>query len=1570
MFRVHTWKWKWALLAFGVSTGLVAWEHFLNTRLLGVAREAAPLAQILPRLALESLLCLPIVALALAAGLRLARRLATPPEGGFLGLLGSAAVVSVAFFLLMVPAMGLRKIAVEWANESLPFFAAAQAGSEAGDPLLCSFASVRNGWGADPSTGASGWLAFGARSALLDQLAVFPLVLLGLFVLAIPRRSLRALPRPVWFRVAAPATFAVVALALVGPFAARPELAQSPPVFDRVYDVSAIHVSMTLNRFGDHDAGAYMYVLDQNIQAVRDQETAQLPNRVSTGLRKDPIQPLVIRANVGETVQINFTNLLTDGPAALHIDGLQYTVEGTTGTAIGTNPDIFANPGQTVHYTVFVPSDPFAEHAYYMHDHGGNRERISHGLLGAFVVEPEDSIHLDPETGTPLTATTGGSNWEAIIVPPATHFQPPFREYVLMYHEIGNEDFDEILDAKGDDLPVVDDLAGIYRPAARAINYRSEPFRNRLMLKETAKSHGYGSYTFGDPATPIPRSYLGEPTKTRLMHGGTEVFHVHHLHGGADRWSANPRAESPTMFSQGFQKKPDPGASMTDKDSQGIGPGTSYDLEHECGAGGCQMAAGDFLFHCHIGHHYVAGMWAFWRVFDTAQPDLAPVPGTMPPMAVDSVELLQLVSKNGLILHSRDGRLVVPDALLVDPTTQVSFEEFVEEQLPPPGVPIDDEDATVWNWMKETTPLGPLYKGEPETIAFWANYASPTPGERPVIAFNPTNGRYAWPLFRPHLGQRPPFTGSGHTGAPWLGERGSTVRPDGLVPTPATIGDPYQKIRQYPITAIEIPIQVTSSEIDEDGKIFVLSEDKASVLAGLKPAEPLVVRSNVGDGVDIILTSEQTDSSENNFHAKVNMHTHFVQFDPQASDGVITGLSYEQSVRPYLTENRFLTAPVAAGAIQIAVTHVDRLRPGIWLGVGLGLGITADPNPAADPRLGGIRPITEIRRISRIAGNVVILDEPLDLPHAAGEAVGVEFVRYNWYSDIDFGTVFWHDHVDFKNWNHGLFGSHIVEPRGATYHDPITGAEVRSGTLVDIHVDGTQADPEDPYSSSVGHAMPAGMGFREFMVFLHNRTSGGEDEPGASINLRSEPLDSSRLSNRPFSSVLHGDPFTQIPRAYVGDPFVIRGLGVVENTGALRVVGQRFRFERFTADGVSLRDTAELFISDRMDLVLDGGVGPYAGDYLYYSTQADNLLDGAWGILRVLSQPTNLQPLPGNPPAAWPSVPSYGAPVRHYNVRITDTEIAYDSDNQDGDGVAYVLETGGGGPPSVTEPLVLRVNAGEVLQVKLWNKLAEPAGFTVGKLRFNPHTSYGTQVGFNADSSTPPDGRRTYRFYADETMIGTALALNLAQPPTVARGAFAAVIVEPPGSFYRDPQTGQPIQSGIVADILSPAGHFREAVLLFNDEDPRIGQNTMPYHTEVDDFAGISYSAQRLEDRDLEDNRKMVFSTSLWGDPRIVVRAHSGDPVVLRVGHAWGEQAQVFAVEGHRFPREPGLTGALQMFSDLLLPGRTIDAPLLGGAGAPGDYLLKNSRQPFLEAGIWAFLRVYPPGIGPVLPLP
>jgi manganese oxidase len=1040
------------------------------------------------------------------------------------------------------------------------------------------------------------------------------------------------------------------------------------------------------------------------------------------------IQPLVLRARLGECVVINLRNDLTrppvGGPAnanmfqfpggvpsvSVDMQGVSYNAQASHGgQAVGnTNGSTMAAPGQTRQYRFFL--DPVMGEGTKIFRSGGESTQLTaHGLFGALIAEPAGARWFDPNSGAERTNDANWSNWEAMIQAAG---QPTFREFAILYHEIGDEDFNlrrplrEPFGTPGPDpfqpgrqvggsLPMIDAGTGVvatpfnigggtnaYRPSSRALNYRSDSFFRRLqhetLLVAQAggndaavaqeqhdnKSLTYSSYTYGDPSTPIPRSYLGEPTKTRLAHVGFEQLHVHHLHGGATRWRQNPRADD-TEIDAGLDKTPIQNAQSIRLDSQTISPEESFSLEHECGAGGCQQAAGDFLYHCHIAHHYVAGMWGMWRVFDTRQADLAALPGrTLPAAAVNSAGLI------GRTLS--DGRTVV--AGTVNTATQIGVETLVESQLPPPGQRLDKQDATVWDWLKTGPANAPVYVGEQEDTRVWENYRSPTPGQRPAILFNPVNGRYAYPLFKPHLAQRPPFAGGEHSGTPWLGPTATNTRPDGLCPQASTV-------RNYNITAVSIDnrhpaggIRMTDREVDSGGMLYTLNEDKQALLNGTRPAEPLAIRSNVADCVAITFGNEIDNVRRvaNGHHelAKTNMHTHFVQFDPQASDGVITGFSYEQSVFPTQRDGRTSTAAVAPGATTVAVSQVNRLRTGIAIAVGLGT------------------PNIEIRTITAINGNTLTLNRALANSHAAGVPVTVEFTQHRWFSDVDSGTVFWHDHVDgMTSWAHGLFAAHIIEPPGSTYHDPRTGAQVRSGTIVDIRT---------PNSATVGTGQSGS--FREFMIFLHNgrpaasddanRKFGQECEEG-SINLRAAPFgertppgtlitdatgapvnvdptttqqrfefNGARCRNAynrtavagnqnantveatvtavdpyVFSSVVYGEPRTPLLRAYAGDDVVIRTIGLGERGEALRIQGHQFRMERFNASG-QLMDTAVTGISERFDYVLDGGAGGpnrMAGDYLYYSTRTFALESGAWGIFRVHDRAEpDLQPLPGN----------------------------------------------------------------------------------------------------------------------------------------------------------------------------------------------------------------------------------------------------------------------------------------------------------------------------------------------------
>ncbi|MGB2696148.1 MAG: multicopper oxidase domain-containing protein, partial [Dehalococcoidia bacterium] len=369
----------------------------------------------------------------------------------------------------------------------------------------------------------------------------------------------------------------------------------------RSYNIVAINVDITLNRYLDHEPEGRMFVLDDDLSRVREEEAQNAKARadqgepaVSLGLQGDAIQPLTLRVNQGECLRVRLRNELDGEAASFHLHGSGLVVAGTNDNepAIATNPDAMARPSRSVAYEWMV-ADNEPEGTHYFHSHGNDREQTSHGLFGAVIVEPQGSRYIDP-----LTGDEPARGWAAIIEDPKGS---DFREFALYYHEVGNENY-RLLDKAGEFVPQVDPLTSAYRPAARALNYRSEPFYNRLQLEQKNfglfdESASYSSYVFGDPATPIMRTYLGDPVKQRVIHGGSEVFHVHHVHGGSIRWRRQPDVE-PTNFDSGLNKHPPLLPKASERiDAQGLGPAETFDVENECGSGGCQQSVGDFLVH-------------------------------------------------------------------------------------------------------------------------------------------------------------------------------------------------------------------------------------------------------------------------------------------------------------------------------------------------------------------------------------------------------------------------------------------------------------------------------------------------------------------------------------------------------------------------------------------------------------------------------------------------------------------------------------------------------------------------------------------------------------------------------------------------------------------------------------------------------------------------------------------------------------------------------------------------------------------------------------------------------------
>ena len=1327
----------------------------------------------------------------------------------------------------------------------------------------------------------------------------------------------------------------------------------------RSFEVVAINIEITLNRFLDYDPVGRMYVLEEDLGRARQEATQNRAARsdqaepaATIGLQGDVIQPLTLRVNQGECLRITLRNGLDNGEnASLHLHGSGLHMADTGAPALATNPDAYSLPGSSVTYQWMVEENE-PEGTHYFHSHGNTRKQTGHGLFGALIVEPSGSVFLDPTNGSVLR-----SGWAAMIRDPDGS---DFREFAIYYHEIGNESFNVLNKAgtigfatRGSSVPFVDDFTGAYKPAGRAMNYRSEPFMNRMQLQHDTigafdVSQAYSSYTFGDPATPIARAYLGDPVKQRVIHGGSEVFHVHHVHGGAIRWRRQPAVE-PSDFDTGLDKHPPliPRVSAR-TDSQAIGPSENYDVENECGSGGCQQSVGDFLIHCHVAHHYVAGMWMIWRVHNTLQDGLASQDG-LPP-------LLELPDRQKKVLPAVTSEDLVGS--IVDwkgktfEITQDNLADWVEQQLPPPGVP-KGYDASVLDWRKE----GDLYLNEPDSELAWVSFRSSNPGSRPPLPFNPITGKLAYPFLRPHLARRPPFAPN-HGPSPFL----EPFRTGADPPQPGENG-PWSlcpsgtKLKDFAIHAINLPITLNrkANLLDPVGQLFVLKEQENAVRANNGLKVPLAIRANAGeDCVDVIFKSELEDTGENFFFSKVSVHIHFVQFDIQGSDGVNTGFNYETSVRPFTAAGETLVTDADAGSTTLSMGSAERFQAGALVGVGMDQDQTF-----------------EVRRIRTVQGDRLVFTDPLQYAHRKGEIVSTEFVRYRWYPDVQFGTAYFHDHVAaLTSWRHGLFGALISEPPGSTYHDPHTGDEAASGPLVDVHTD--QVVSADLTGS-----------FREQVLFIQddNPLTNVGLSSGSSINLRVEPLeprggDPAHL----FDRKIHGDPETPSLEAYLGDPIVLRGLvSATNDVHTLHLDGHWFRLEPFSSTSPPVNNV-HIGISERFDLVVPHAGGPQnmPGDYLYYNGRSFKLREGSWGILRVFEddEQTILRKLPDheNVPSSSTSVCPMGAPVTEYAVAAIRASLPMLDAAL---GKMFVLNEDKEAVVSgslAPQPMVLSVNVGDCIKVHLTNETASgPVSFHADMLAYDPADSMGINMGNSPQQTVGLGDTRTYTFFAHPE-VGETVAMvrdwgNVLENPGL--GLYGAIIVGPRGATYTHPATGEDVsaRSGWRVDVHPPFGpSYRRFTLFIQDEDEVIGTHLMPYTEEVQGVVGLNYRSEPLAERLTKDGDHFsVFSSDAFGDPSTpIMEVYAGDPLKVNVLVPFSEQAHVFSLEGHQWPLEPGRSGSDMLDSVQLGALDTLTIVAQWGAGGrtglAGDYVYGDHREPFRVAGLWGLLRVYAEG--------
>ncbi|MGM9564840.1 multicopper oxidase domain-containing protein [Evtepia sp.] len=572
----------------------------------------------------------------------------------------------------------------------------------------------------------------------------------------------------------------------------------------RIYDIEAISLPIVYNRFGDHDPNGLLYVLKQDSQRI--QQEAWKRFELPTPQPYEEVRPLVIRANVGDTVQINFENKL-DRRASIHVQGLSYHVLTSDGADVGFNPD--TTTSHRICYTWQADKEGVFLFSDLADPRSGEDGTNVHGLFGAIIVEAAGSSWFDPVTGDPID-----SGLFADVYHP---FKPAFREYAVFFH-------DELEILTKDNQPPVDPHTGLPN-GTTAISYRAEPMRNRLPLDhhhtdpaDTAEDISMSSWAYGDPAPPILRAYVGDPAKIRLIHGGVKETHVFHLHN--HQWRLEPE---------------DPKSVIVDSIS--ISPQECFTLDILYGAGSLNGMIGDAIFHCHLYPHFHEGMWTLLRVFDRLQ----------------------------------DGGVVYPDKTPIENLTPLR-----DRPLPPP------RDR--------------LHPGYP-------NFIAGESGQEPLQPPLGVLDRDGEPTREPSPLEEANFVENFAPGALY---------------TETCPCDTPKEIKVFEIAVVQAKVVYNHyGWHDPQGRFFVLKEDieregtlddyLAKVERGEIQPEPLVIRANAGDCVEVRLTNllpERIEASPFQMETItdiVGFHIHLVKFDTIVSDGAANGWNNIAGARQYET---------------------------------------------------------------------------------------------------------------------------------------------------------------------------------------------------------------------------------------------------------------------------------------------------------------------------------------------------------------------------------------------------------------------------------------------------------------------------------------------------------------------------------------------------------------------------------------------------------------------------------------------------------------------------------------------
>lgn len=348
--------------------------------------------------------------------------------------------------------------------------------------------------------------------------------------------------------------------------------------------------------------------------------------------------------------------------------------------------------------------------------------------------------------------------------------------------------------------------------------------------------------------------------------------------------------------------------------------------------------------------------------------------------------------------------------------------------------------------------------------------------------------------------------------------------------------------------------------------------------------------------------------------------------------------------------------------------------------------------------------------------------------------------------------------------------------------------------------------------------------------------------------------------------------------------------------------------------------------------------------------------------------------------------------VRNFDIEAIQIPIVYNRyGDYDSDGLLYVLSEDAERirkgalekfnqeipqPFEDVKPLVIRVNLGDEVRIHFHHSLNRRLSIHVQGLGYDVNTSDGAEVGFNQDSTTK--NTITYTWYAEKE--GVYLFQDMAdsrssEEGTNIHGLFGAIIVEPPGAKWYDPQNGEEIKSGLFADIYEPGKPaFREYAVFFHDEleiKDKDGNPPMDHHTGLPaSTTGISYRAEPMRNRmpltedPADSGEEISMSSWVYGDPAPpILHAYVGDPSKIRLIHGGVKETHVFHLHNHQWRLEGENDNSTILDSISISPQECYTLDILHGAGSLngmiGDAIFHCHLYPHFHEGMWTLWRIH-----------